>query len=628
MKKIFFISAVVAIISFLLIPVSFAETESNYDWRFKDSYDWYIKDFQAEFILNNDSTMLVTEKITADVNMAGKHGIFRALPLKRQTPSGKVDAPIKLISITDFSGKSLKYSTTYSNNTVTWKIGDANKEVIGDNYYKITYLVKNVITFNNPNFDEFYWNLLGDFWNLDIEKFSAKIVFPEVISINNTNIWHYDGYLNEKGANLADYQWINKNILFFESTNVLNKGQGITASITLPKNIFKPYKVTFFDKCDHYWSWWFLLPFVVFVICFFLWKKYGKDPKINKTIIPEFEIPDNLSPLEMGVLMKNGKMKSDFVTATIINLAVRGLISIEEIKGNWSTLMSKDYKFKKLFKVEDRQKMTEAEILLIDGLFADDSSIGLWDRMNIKKSLKESSFSFDNFNSKDEILISSLKKNKLVVLPVIEAVENKVRDILDEKGYLEKKSLNIRRYLYLIAFLVFLTPIVFFNDFLELVKYLDMNDTTFILLVLCIIISFFVCIFFTYLMPRRTQKGAELMWRIKGFKLYMQTAEKYRQQFNEKENIFEKLLPYAMVFGMTKLWIKKMEQIYGSDYFTAYHPIWYVGMDGGGFDFDSFSSGLNGITAGITSSIGGSGTGAGGGGSSGGGGGGGGGGGW
>ena len=53
------------------------------------------------------------------------------------------------------------------------------------------------------------------------------------------------------------------------------------------------------------------------------------------------------------------------------------------------------------------------------------------------------------------------------------------------------------------------------------------------------------------------KKGAELLWRIKGFKLYMETAEKYRQQFYEKENIFEKLLPYAMVFGMTEIWVKK-----------------------------------------------------------------------
>lgn len=127
-------------------------------------------------------------------------------------------------------------------------------------------------------------------------------------------------------------------------------------------------------------------------------------------------------------------------------------------------------------------------------------------------------------------------------------------------------------------------------------------------------------------MAQRTQKGAELNWRIKGFRLYMKTAEKYRQQFNEKENIFEKFLPYAMIFGLTKLWIKKMEIIYGKDYFTNYHPIWFAGSLGS-FDIDSFTSELSNISSSISSNTGGS-SGSGGSGGTGGGGGGGGGGGW
>ena len=107
----------------------------------------------------------------------------------------------------------------------------------------------------------------------------------------------------------------------------------------------------------------------------------------------------------------------------------------------------------------------------------------------------------------------------------------------------------------------------------------------------------------------------------------METAEKYRQQFYEKENIFEKLLPYAMVFGIATLWIKKMKDIYGDKYFSSYHPVWLVDSSGSGFDVGSFSSELNSISSAISSSAGTS-SGAGGGGSSGGGGGGGGGGGW
>ncbi len=110
----------------------------------------------------------------------------------------------------------------------------------------------------------------------------------------------------------------------------------------------------------------------------------------------------------------------------------------------------------------------------------------------------------------------------------------------------------------------------------------------------------------------------------------MNTAEKYRQRFNEKENYFEKFLPYAIVFGMTGEWIKKMRDIYGEEYFNRYHPIWFYGAAFTNFDVDSFSSELNSMTSNMASTMAShpSSSGSGGGGFSGGGGGGGGGGGW
>ncbi|MFZ2882616.1 MAG: DUF2207 domain-containing protein, partial [Candidatus Moraniibacteriota bacterium] len=84
-----------------------------------------------------------------------------------------------------------------------------------------------------------------------------------------------------------------------------------------------------------------------------------------------------------------------------------------------------------------------------------------------------------------------------------------------------------------------------------------------------------------------------------------------------------------IVFGMAKLWAKKMEEIYGEDYFKNYHPVWYVGLgsDFNSFDAGSFTDSLNSISSSINSNVS-SGSGAGGSGGSGGGGGGGGGGGW
>ena len=128
-------------------------------------------------------------------------------------------------------------------------------------------------------------------------------------------------------------------------------------------------------------------------------------------------------------------------------------------------------------------------------------------------------------------------------------------------------------------------------------------------------------------MPQRTATGRDVMQHALGFRLYMTTAEKYRQQFAEKEQIFTQLLPYAIVFGCVSRWAKAFE---GID--TSATSNWYLGTTP--FQAALLSSNLQSMNAGLSSAIAssppssGSSSGFGGGGGSGGGGGGGGGGSW
>jgi uncharacterized membrane protein len=140
-------------------------------------------------------------------------------------------------------------------------------------------------------------------------------------------------------------------------------------------------------------------------------------------------------------------------------------------------------------------------------------------------------------------------------------------------------------------------------------------------------VSALIILLFGLFMAKLTLKGAELNWRIKGFRLYMNTAEKYRSRFQEQEGTLEKLLPYAILFGITKKWLKKMKDIYGEEYFNSYHPVFMAGALSAS-NFDSFTTAVSEISSSIASNVSSSSSGSSGGGSSGGGGGGGGGGGW
>jgi uncharacterized membrane protein YgcG len=128
-------------------------------------------------------------------------------------------------------------------------------------------------------------------------------------------------------------------------------------------------------------------------------------------------------------------------------------------------------------------------------------------------------------------------------------------------------------------------------------------------------------------MPRRTAKGTGLTKRVEGLRMVMETSEVELSRFAEAENIFTKLLPYAVVFGITDRWAKTFEQLGAMPDTSS----WYVSSSP--FAYASFTESVDGFTT-LSSGVVGSrpassgGSGFSGGGSSGGGGGGGGGGSW
>src|ERR1700730_15039447 len=95
---------------------------------------------------------------------------------------------------------------------------------------------------------------------------------------------------------------------------------------------------------------------------------------------------------------------------------------------------------------------------------------------------------------------------------------------------------------------------------------------------------------------QRTAAGRDLLQHTLGFRLYMTTAEKYRQQFAAKAEIFTQLLPYAIVFGCVTLWAKAFE---GID--TSATNNWYVGAVP--FQAALLSNSLESMNANISSAI-------------------------
>jgi uncharacterized membrane protein len=259
---------------------------------------------------------------------------------------------------------------------------------------------------------------------------------------------------------------------------------------------------------------------------------------------------------------------------------VRKFITIEEIQDKILFFKLKDFKLNKIADFEN-SNLTDTEKIILKKIFGADKSVKL----------------------------SSLKNNFYQELAEIK--KSAFNDAIKNEWVVKKSS-------YLAVFFL-VSGVLFLALPFILLSFADS-------LFFPALISATILIIFGSIMPKRTRKGTDLLFKIKGFERYMKQAENYRQQFYEKENIFDKFLPYAIIFGITKLWVKKMKDIYGEKYFETYHPVWFVGSYTS-FNADSFTSQLNSITASISQSVGGA-SGASGAGGAGGGGGGGGGGGW
>src|SRR5262249_2376600 len=92
-------------------------------------------------------------------------------------------------------------------------------------------------------------------------------------------------------------------------------------------------------------NWPLFLPLAVFLIMFRVWWTNGRDPRL-RSIAAQYEPPEKLTPGECGTLVDNSADMKD-ITASIVDLAVRGYLVIEEhtnehMMGLWK---DQDYTF-------------------------------------------------------------------------------------------------------------------------------------------------------------------------------------------------------------------------------------------------------------------------------------------
>ena len=385
-----------------------------------------------------------------------------------------------------------------------------------------------------------------------------------------------------------------------------------------------------------------LITFAITVWNFIRWKKFGKDFP-NKAETVEFYPPENFSSAEIGYIYGRQTNKK-LTISLIVQLASKGYIKIDEIEKNKkkeiqitnlmirpveqlsfdNLIPDRVIKVKKL-KLADPTMLDKSELTMMTYLFkksdekelktnlekflavrdslvqkgfieiVSDNENSRFEELNKRKveyeaSKKQYEIDKANYNNKigkmpsltnleltvynrlfekENVIILSKHKTFYKAFDDVEKqLKGSLKDLIDDKNATKKMIQSI-----------FISIGVLFLYLISYCLVEDM-DPSWKIIYWMSFACIFINVYFTFIMKRKTEYGETVIAKVKGFKNFLETAEKEKLEalVLENPNYFYSILPYTYVLNISKKWMEKFENI----------PI--PEMDMGTYDFNSFNS--------------------------------------
>ncbi len=513
------------------------------------SPSWRVTDFKDTISIGADSTALVSERITVAFTGAW-HGIHRTIPVEYPGPHGtNYTLFLEVLNITDENGNKLKYDSRKSGADRDLKIYIPDA-VDTTRIVNIDYLVRNGIRFfdsNNDSYTEFYWNVTGNDWPVPIDRASAFVTLPD----NAAGGLRAQAFTGAYGSTESDATAEVKGAdATFETTRPLSMRSGMTVDVYIPQGVLQaPSSLTKFD--------WFLysnpilfLPLLTVVVMCALWYYVGRDPDPGISVAPQYEPPKGLSPAEAGTLIDDAIHPRD-ITSTVVDLAVRGYIKIEEKVDTFLVFHHKDYMFH-LLKPREQwgPDLTPHERVMLENIFLAGTGTRL----------------------------SDLKNRFYTVIPV---VREDIMSALKSKGIytLDPESANAYSIVAAVAIGLLVVGV-------QVMGWINLFYSV-PLVIGSALVSALIWWLFARQMTAKTVSGARTRIEVLGFQEFMNRVDADRIKTLSPDT-FEKFLPFAMALGVEHHWAQTFDGIVKDP------PSWYVSPNGyTGFSPLFFSSSMH-----------------------------------
>ena len=539
-----------------------------------------IHDYDVEVRIEPSGTIQVHETIDYDFGVVPKHGIFRDVPVRFDYPQkANHDRvyPLDVVSVQASEGTPAQYTIEEGDvggvGLKRIKIGDPDVTISGRHTYDITYTLRGVLN-GFEDHDEMYLNAIGPGWTVPIDRASVTVDAPTDI----TQVACYSGPFESRlPCTSADSSGATATF----TQNSIPPNAALTVVVGFPKGVVPPPTPLLEERFNLATAFsvtpatagiaggFLLLVIGVFV---FLMIRFGRDRRYRGSAVDqafgsesgaeervpvlhheetpvEFVPPDNLRPGQIGTLVDFSANPLD-VTATIVDLAVRGYLVIEEVEGEGGFLHKPDWKLTK--KKDADAELKDYERRLLDALFQD----------------------------RNEVKLSDLQ---YTFAARMNEVQQALTDDARAQGWFVRLPSVVRMQWGCLGVLVLLAGI-------GLTALLAWR-THAALLGIPLVIAGILLTFGAYWMPQRTAKGTGILRRAEGFRRFINESEKERARFAERKNLFSEYLPYAIVFGATGKWAAAFA---GLDDQPPDTSSWYLSSTA--FSFVAFSSAIDGFT--------------------------------
>lgn len=569
-----------------------------------------IEAYDVSIDIQRDGSLAVTERIAYDFGSTEHHGIFRTIPVRfhYDDKSDRIYR-LRVLSVVGSPGTPDKYGVSRHGSSLEIKIGDPDRTISGRHTYTITYRVEGALN-GFSDHDELYWNAIGTEWAATIDRATVLVRAP-------VGLLRIACFAGAQGSNLPCQKGELQGGAASFAQEGLNPYEGLTVVVGFPRGAVPPPAPILAER----WSFsrafsatpvtlgvaGLLLALLVAGLVYLLWTK-GRDrravgspvdiaygttgegerpvPLFEQGTYPvEYAPPDDIRPGQVGTLIDEVANPLD-VTSSIIDLAVRGYLRIEEIPKH-GFFGKPDWLLVKLKEPDDG--LIRYETLLLDGLFED---------ADVEPPLQESAgtsepgaggapprpdlpMAIPREPGLAEVKLSALRRRFSLRL---RHIQNALYDDAVERRWFAGRPDKIRTKWHGLGFAVLAAGIV--------LTWLAAAKSHLGLIPIPIVLSGLALVWASRWMPRRTAKGTGLVRRVLGFRTYIETAEAQEARFQERENIFSTYLPYAVVFGCTEKWARAFAGLDGQVPSTA---AWYVGVTP--FNIGGFTSSVDHFSA-------------------------------